>query len=125
LDDLDKTLETSDLTSVTTPQVQSEITNKTHKDSERSVSTINRTKSLHNETQKRDQSTNSEKLSSDLLFNSSESINSVSSKTHRKQHSMSNESFQASDKQQNGGNDRKLSDLSSLQRRIQKSRGVS
>lgn len=103
-DDLDKTIETPEKSNLNNEdQNESNITKS---------SSINRTKSMHNEPNISKQ--NSIERSSD--FNSADSINSAT-KTHKKQHSMSNESFQQVD--------RKFSNLSTVNRRAIKKNRVS
>ena len=75
-------------------------------------SSISRTKSMHNEPNISKK--NSFERSPD--FNSADSINSAS-KAHKKQHSMSNESFQQTD--------RKLSNLACVNKRDTKKNRVS
>lgn len=120
-DDLDKTLETSDTTNH----------NQSESDTSRSIlrsdspskppvaavnpTTLNRTKSMNSANNRTDSVDKSD-------FNSSESVGSACNKTHRKQHSMSNESFQQKEQTQQ---ERKLSDLNAAGRRAGKKTRVS
>ena len=122
-DDLDKTLETSENTQSESKnnnslsRTESPDQQQQQLQQQQKSSSLNRTKSMNSSN--RAQSSVSDKSTTD--FNSSESINSTAGgKTHRKQHSMSNESFQQKDQ-----SDRKLSDMSAVNRRAIKKTRVS